>query len=146
MKCKKINLPTVSSPHPSFWVPVLVVVVTLTEYAFWIIETSQKTTLLGWKWWDWDWDNGGTVLETENLNQGPHLPVLVFAGYGTINQTPLPQLLKRTSPINRTRNVPPRRQIPSKSAGFKSDPIAPCISIETPHGHVSSCTQSQLNN
>ena len=74
------------------------------EYMFQVVETSQKTTLLGQKWWDWDWDNGGTVLETENLNQGPRLPVLAFAGYGTVNRTPLPQPLKRTSPINRTHN------------------------------------------
>ena len=64
----------------------------------------MENHLVGRKWWDWDWDNGGTVSEMENLNQGPRLPVSAFASYGTINQTPLPQPLKRTSPINRTRN------------------------------------------
>ena len=37
--------------------------------------------------------------------QGPWILVMAFAGYGTINWTPLPQLLKRMSPINRTRNL-----------------------------------------
>ena len=37
--------------------------------------------------------------------QGPQFPASLFAGYGTINQTPLLQPHKRTSPIYRTRNM-----------------------------------------
>ena len=70
----------------------------LMEYMFQIIETSQKTTLLGRKWWDWDWDNGGIVLEMENLNQGPRLPVSAFASYGTVNRTPTAPAAQKNEP------------------------------------------------
>ena len=68
--------------------------------------TKKKKGCCVGRWMLW-WDNGGNSGETEveeKSNQGPWIPVLVFAGYGTVNRTPLPQPLKRTSPINRTHN------------------------------------------
>ena len=51
-------------------------------------------------------DRWANTVENDlrKLNQGPLLAVSAFAGYGTVNRTSLPQPLKRTSPINRTRN------------------------------------------
>ena len=68
--------------------------------------TKKKKGCCVGRWMLW-WDNGGNSGETEveeKSNQGPWIPVSVFAGYGTVNRTPLPQPLKRTSPIYRTHN------------------------------------------
>ena len=51
------------------------------------------------------WRNSGEIEAEVKSNQGAWILVSAFAGYGTVNRTPLPQPLKRTSPINRTRNL-----------------------------------------
>ena len=51
------------------------------------------------------WRNSGEIEAEVKSNQGAWILVSAFAGYGTVNRTPLPQPLKRTSPISRNRNL-----------------------------------------